>query len=146
MNIRPPILALIFLLLALGLHFIFPSSRMIEQPYHYIGIGFIVIGIFLAAWALAVFKKRGTTHQPFETPTKLVTSGPMQLSRNPMYLGLTLVLTGIAVSVGTPLIFLAPVAFFVTIHMTQIPREEKHLEKIFGVEFLEYKKRVRKWL
>lgn len=97
-------------------------------------------------WAVQLFKKKETTHDPTETPTALVTTGPYLFTRNPMYLGMTSILLGIALFIGTIPLFLAPIAFVITINATFIPREEKILENFFGREYLEFKNKVRRWL
>ncbi len=97
-------------------------------------------------WAVQLFKKKETSHDPAETPTTLVTSGPYRFTRNPMYLGMTSILLGIAIFIGTISLFLAPLAFCITINATFIPKEEKILENIFGSEYLDYKNKVRRWV
>ena len=99
-----------------------------------------------AVWSILLFKKRGTPIDPYGRPTALVVTGPFRLSRSPMYLGLTTVLLGIAIYVGTLPWFLAPLAFALTMHVAFIPREERNLERQFGQEYLDYKNRVRRWL
>ena len=143
MRIRPPFIALGFLLIALILHFIFPI-RLIYFPYNLIGIVFLG-GIFLIKRAQVFFKKKGTPKHPFQKPKALVTDGPFKFTRNPMYLGLSLISLGIAFLSGSFYLFFVPIAFFLTINFAFIPREEKILEELFGEEFLDYKKQVRRW-
>lgn len=146
LRIRPPILAGLYLLTALGLHFLLPGTRIVYSPHPFLGIAILGAGVFLTGWALRLFKQKGTTHNPHGMPTTLVTAGPFRFSRNPMYVGVSLVLSGIAIFVGTTPLFLAPVAFFVTMNAVFIPREEKVLERIFGQAYIDYKNRVRRWL
>ncbi len=143
---RPPILAGLYLLAALGLHYLFPHTRVIPSRYRFLGIAILGTGIFLTGWAFRMFQKKGTTHNPYGTPTAVVATGPFRFSRNPMYLGVSLVLLGVAIFVGTVPLFLAPLAFFLTMNAVFIPREERTLERIFGQEYLDYKHRVRRWL
>ena len=146
LRIPPPILAALYLLTALGLHYLFPHTRIITSPHRFLGIAILGTGIFLTGWAFRLFKKKGTTPNPYGTPTAVVATGPFRFSRNPMYLGVSLVLLGVAIFVGTVPLFLAPLAFFLTMNAVFIPREEKTLERIFGREYLDYKNRVRRWL
>ena len=146
LRIPPPILAALYLLTALGLHYLFPHTRIIPSSYRFLGIGIPGTGIFLTGWAFRLCKKKGTTRNPYGTPTAVVATGPFRFSRNPMYLGVSLVLLGVAIFVGTFPVFLAPLAFFLTMNAVFIPREEKTLERIFGREYLDYKDRVRRWL
>ena len=146
MKIKPPIIALIYLAISLILHFLLTKIKIIKFPYDSIGILISVFGILLTTLGIKTFKKNETTKHPFGKPTAMVTNGPFRLTRNPMYLGLTLFLLGIAVIVGTIPMFLAPAAFFSTINISFIPREEKLLKNIFGGRFFEYKRRVRRWV
>jgi len=78
--------------------------------------------------------------------TSLVTSAPYTFTRNPMYLGLTIVLFGFAVFFGSIVMLLAPIAFVVIIDRMVIPREEANMERLFGPTYVEYKLRVRRWI
>ncbi|NQV09018.1 isoprenylcysteine carboxylmethyltransferase family protein [Candidatus Woesearchaeota archaeon] len=145
-RIYPPIIAGIYLLVTIILNYIFPGMRIIYSPYHYFGGVFVVAGFILMIWASQVFRKNETTHNPFNKSTVLVTAGPFSFSRNPMYLGLSFILLGIAVFMGTVSLLFAPVAFFLTINMTFVQHEEKKLDRIFGQSYIKYKNRVRRWL
>lgn len=110
------------------------------------GLILIAIGVAIAFTSLGIFRKRSTTTIPFETPTSLVVSGPYRFTRNPMYVGLTLVYLGVA---GTraeiwPLIVL-PV-LFAYVNFVVIPVEERHLNDAFGDAYAQYGARVRRWL
>ena len=145
-GILPPTYFYVFLLLAIGLHFLLPLKKFIVTPYNYIGILLIGIGIWFNIWADRLFKNKKTTVKPFEKSSFLIEEGPFIFTRNPMYLGMVIILLGVAVLLGSFSPFLMPVAFFVLISITFIPQEEKALEETFGQSFVEYKKRVRRWL
>ncbi|MEK7519194.1 MAG: isoprenylcysteine carboxylmethyltransferase family protein [Patescibacteria group bacterium] len=146
MKIRPPIIALFYLLAALGVNYLSSATKIISSPYNLIGVILIGAGIFLLLWAAWQFSKKNTTRNPFGVPVVLITTGPFLFTRNPMYLGMTLNLLGIAFLVGTIPFLFTPLAFILTIQSFFIPLEEKKLEKIFGKEYLGYKDRVRRWL
>jgi protein-S-isoprenylcysteine O-methyltransferase Ste14 len=145
-KILPPMYFYIFLLLAIGIHFILPVKKLIGTPYNYVGILLIGIGIWLNIWADRLFKNKNTTVKPFEKSRFLIEEGPFVFSRNPMYLGMVIILFGVAVVLGSIMPFVTPVAFFVLVGFVFIPQEEKALEETFGNSFIEYKKRVRCWL
>jgi protein-S-isoprenylcysteine O-methyltransferase Ste14 len=110
------------------------------------GVILVVIGLAVAFSALGIFRKRSTTTIPFETPTSLVTSGPYRFTRNPMYVGLTLVYLGVA---GTradiwPVIVLPVMLAYV--NFIVLPVEERHLQNAFGDAYADYGARVRRWL
>jgi protein-S-isoprenylcysteine O-methyltransferase Ste14 len=110
------------------------------------GLVLVVVGVVVAFSALGIFKRRSTTTVPFEKPTTLVTWGPYRVTRNPMYLGLTLLYIGVA---GTraelwPLIVLPVLVGYM--NYVVIPVEERRLHAAFGDSYLEYGSRVRRWL
>jgi protein-S-isoprenylcysteine O-methyltransferase Ste14 len=110
------------------------------------GLVLVVIGVAFAFSALGIFKKRSTTTIPFERPTSLVMSGPYRFSRNPMYVGLTLIYLGVA---GTraefwPVIVLPVLLAYV--NFIVIPVEEQYLREAFGDSYAQYSARVRRWL
>jgi protein-S-isoprenylcysteine O-methyltransferase Ste14 len=106
----------------------------------------VVGGAALGIWALRTFHHRGTTHDPFGTPTSLVTTGPYRFSRNPMYVALTTVLVGVGLLVGTLPLLLVPVAFALLIHLLYVPYEEAKLEALFGEPYRDLRRRVPRWL
>lgn len=145
-KLEPPIYFLIYLLLAIGLHFILPVIQLIHTPYKFIGILLLGIGIWLNLWADGLFKKKNTTVKPFEKSSALILEGPFRFSRHPMYLGMVIALLGVAIILGSLITFLVPIACFVTMQIVFIRHEERALEQTFGQKYLDYKKRVRCWL
>lgn len=145
MKMRPPVIAAIYFLISFALNYAL-EIKIIASPYNILGIIPVLFGVFIAAFSFWLFKKKGTTYKLYGKTTVLVNEGPFRFSRNPIYLGFTLILFGIAVIMGVLLVFLAPLAFFLTINFYFIPMEEKKLEAIFGNAYLEYKKHVRRWV
>ena len=76
----------------------------------------------------------------------LVTAGPYRFTRNPMYLGIFIMLVGIAVWVGSLPMFIAPVGFVLLMSWVFIPYEEQRLGEAFGEAYREYSTKVRRWL
>jgi len=110
------------------------------------GFVFIGVGIAVAFSALGIFRKTKTTTVPHETPSTLVISGPYRFTRNPMYVGLTLVYLGVA---GTRLeiwpVIVLPV-LLAYINFVVIPVEEQNLRGVFGDAYQQYGARVGRWL
>lgn len=114
----------------------------------------IVVGLLVAAGlafdlaGLLAFRARRTTVNPMrpQRTSALVTGGVYRLTRNPMYVGMALLLTAWAVHLGTPLPFVGIVLFVVYITRFQIEPEERALSALFGDEFTAYCRRVRRWL
>jgi protein-S-isoprenylcysteine O-methyltransferase Ste14 len=92
------------------------------------------------------FKKHSTTVKPFEESTELVTSGVFSITRNPMYLGMTLILLGIATMLGSATAFLVVPLLAVLLDRIFISPEEEMLDETFGQQFRQYRGRVRRWL
>ena len=146
MRLRPPVVAGLWLLAGIALQRAVPAAPRLRGPTRWAGLIPVGAGLLLVAWALGLFRRRGTTFEPFGRPAALVTDGPYRFSRNPMYLALLLVLLGCAVLAGSALTFTAPVGFLLAMNATQIPREEAALEAAFGPAYLAYRRRVRRWL
>lgn len=146
LKIKPPQYAFGFFLIFLSLHFIFSQIKNLIYPHPILGILIFCLGLSLMLWAWSLFQKVKTVICPTDTPKILVNEGPFQISRNPMYLGITLILLGIWLLFGGVFLFLAPVAFFLTVNFIHIPFEENNLKKVFQKEYLDYKKRVRRWI
>lgn len=145
-KLQPPAYFFAFLILLIGLHFALPVTRVIVSPYRYLGVVLIVFGVFLNLWTDSLFKKHKTTVKPYESPTYLETSGPFQISRHPMYLGMVTILVGIAIALGSLVTFVLPMVFVILMETMFIPFEEKNLEEVFGRQYLDYKKNVRRWI
>ena len=104
-------------------------------------------GWILPVWAFRRFRLAGTELDPIsEANHTFVTDGPFRLTRNPMYLGLTVATLGMAVWVGAWPMLAAPVAVFLTANFVHIPFEEAKMRRQFGAEFDDYVRRVRRWL
>lgn len=106
----------------------------------------VIPGLVLIILALRRFKRADTGAIPFSKSTALVTDSIFRFTRNPMYLGMTLILAGTALRLGSLSAWL-PVIFFVFIIQRQFVRnEEIFLTAIYGDEFRQYCRKVRPWL
>lgn len=106
------------------------------------------LGMTLAAGGILSFRRLKTTVSPRRPhdASVLVMSGIYRRTRNPMYLGVTLILLGLAFGLGHPLSLLLVGLFPAYVQRFQIEPEERALEKLFGAEFRDYKARVPRWL
>jgi protein-S-isoprenylcysteine O-methyltransferase Ste14 len=137
---------LFLLVLAIVSHLVFPVRVLLQPPFTLLGILIIGAGLILAFWTRALFLRNRTTLSPYESPAVLITTGPFRMSRNPVYLAMAAMLFGSAVLMGTLVPFVFPVLFIVIIEVLFIPDEERRLEEIFGGEYQEYQRRVRRWV
>ena len=146
MRLVPPVIALLCLLGAGALQWLLTDWRFTFPGKEGVGLLLALAGVASAVWASRAFARRETTISPHGTPTALVAEGPYRYTRNPMYLGMLLLLLGIAVGFGGVALFAAPLAFFAIISTTQIPAEEARMLAIFGDEYTAYRARVRRWV
>jgi protein-S-isoprenylcysteine O-methyltransferase Ste14 len=105
-----------------------------------------ISGVALARSFFRALHRADTSVSPYSPTTRLVTSGPYRVSRNPGYLGMALGYSGIAVLSGTLWAFLPLSLALIVIDRGVIAREERYLRRKFGEEYLRYKARTRRWL
>jgi protein-S-isoprenylcysteine O-methyltransferase Ste14 len=142
----PPTHFYTYLIISVLLHFIFPIKQIINTPFNYAGIVLILIGIILNILADKIFKDQKTTVKPDQKPTSLIDYGPFRISRNPMYLGMTLFLIGTGIFLGSIISFVGAIFFIAAMEILFIPDEEKLMSEAFGEEFENYKNKVRRWI
>ena len=121
----------------------------LAQQARYIAAGaLVVVGLAFDLLGLIAFRASRTTINPLrpERSTALVTVGVYRLTRNPMYVGMALLLLAWAVYLSSLLPLAGPLVFALYITRFQIQPEEHVLRGLFGDEFLRYAKRVRRWL
>ena len=146
MNKYPLVIMIVMLGLSWGISLLYPvssGSGLLGK-----GIGWFVVlsGISLLAIAAGLFRARGTTVNPTREPDKLVTDGIYRLTRNPMYLGMLMILLGFPFVVESLVGLLFPVVFFVFMDRAVIPKEERVVEGVFGEAYRRYKSQTRRWI
>ncbi|MBL1321213.1 MAG: isoprenylcysteine carboxylmethyltransferase family protein [Methylophaga sp.] len=148
LKIPPPI----YLLLATGImwlldHYL-PIKELITAPWNNIGLVFVILGLSSDGMSLVQFFRAHTTMNPIhpENTDKLVTTGMYRFTRNPMYVGLVLLLLGWAIFLGSLLPFIMLPIFMVVMTKQQIIPEEHILEHKFGQQYRDYKLAVKRWL
>lgn len=143
--ILPPIYFGVALLAMLLFNFVAPVLRGIAFPWSLLGLAPIVIGTALNLLADRALKTHGTTVKPFERSGHLVTNGVFAISRHPMYLGMVLILGGLAVLLGTLTPFAVVLVFAVFLDFRFVRAEERILAETFGDDWRLYRRRVRRW-
>jgi protein-S-isoprenylcysteine O-methyltransferase Ste14 len=141
----PPLLFLGPLLGGLLLGRLFRQPRM-PAPVRLLGLPLVAAGAALGGWFFSSMQRAGTPVDPYETPTALVTDGPFEFTRNPAYLCMALVYSGVSLlaGAGLPLVMLPGVVALVD--QGVVRREEAFLEERFGAAYRDYRARVRRWL
>ncbi len=147
-KIFPPLIAVIVAACMWLLQRYLPVMELIPVEWKGVALLFIAIALVIDLWSLFLFFRARTTFHPLklDNTSALVTSGMYRLTRNPMYLGLLLLLTGVAIWLGglTPFLMLPLFVWIISNH--QIIHEERILEEKFEQHYLEYKQKVRRWL
>ena len=144
-KILPPTYLLIAMIAMLVLHFLFPVAWIVPPVWNLLGLVFLAAGVIMNLIADKAFHQAGTTVKPFEESSTLVTNGVFQASRNPMYLGFVLILTGTAILLRSlpPYMIIFAYAFLVDRRFIRV--EEGMLAKKFGSSWEQYKSRTRRW-
>jgi protein-S-isoprenylcysteine O-methyltransferase Ste14 len=145
---RLPPLLLVFVLAVtmLVLDRVLPLFRILHPPAAYLGAVPVALGVLIVLISAGLFRFRKTTVNPFGEPAVMVQDGFYRFSRNPMYLGMLLVLTGVGLWLGNVLALLLASAFVAIMTRWYIVREEQLLEDRFGDVYRAYRSRVRRWL
>jgi protein-S-isoprenylcysteine O-methyltransferase Ste14 len=143
---RPPRIAMFFLLLATALHWLTPLGSQPFFPSSMLAGTIGLSGFLVMMWAWWQFKEQEVAICPTEKTARLITNGVYRYSRNPMYLGVTMMLVAVAVEVGTIPFFAAAAGFFLVIQFVFCPYEEAKLHRAFGAEYRHYVGKVRRWL
>ena len=117
--------------------------RLISEA---LGIVVAAGGFWLVLWGYGKLLRHRTALLSSSPTSHLVTSGPYRFSRNPVYLGYTLVMLGAGLFTGNLWMALAAVATAVVTHAWIVRSEEKHLLARFGFEFECYCRRTRAWI
>ncbi len=146
MKILPPVMWGIFALGMIASGFLLPQPAVVEGPARWAGAVGIIAGIGLTLAGARLFRRRGTNIKTFDDPTLLVTEGPFRWTRNPMYLGFTVALAGLAVAVGNLASFIAAAGFAVLADRWYIAFEEQAMRRRFGAAYDDYAARVRRWI
>ncbi len=145
-KIVPPVYFFTALVSIIVLHFQYPMGSYVDGPLQYGGVVLASFGLGMAIMSVGVFKKVNTGIVPFDEASYLVTGGFYKYTRNPMYLGMVMFLLGASIISGS-VSTLFPIPFFIwVIHANFILGEERFMEEAFGEQYLEFKRRVRRWI
>jgi protein-S-isoprenylcysteine O-methyltransferase Ste14 len=142
----PPLVYAGALAIGLLLHRFFPIKCLPGVAARLLGRVCMSLSGMLALSALVEMRRAGTHVDPRQPAMALVTQGPFRLTRNPLYLSLTLLYAGIALMVNSLWAILLLPGAVIVIRYGVINREERYLERTFGEQYLSYKAKVRRWV
>jgi protein-S-isoprenylcysteine O-methyltransferase Ste14 len=148
LKIPPPVVAL---LVAVSMWFAgryAPSLDLVIPWRPAFAMSLVILGIALSLSGVLAFRRAKTTVNPTkpETTSTVVATGIYRFTRNPMYLGMLLVLVGWAVFLANTISFLLLPVFVLYMNRFQIGPEERVLSEHFGNEYATYMQTVRRWL
>lgn len=147
-KIPPPLLGFVTALLMWLLAQLLPTLSMLSSNLYRVGIVIMLAGFCLDVIALIQFRKNNTTVNPLtpEKASNIVITGLYKYTRNPMYLGLLITLTGWGLYLGNLASFACLPIFVRLITRFQIMPEERILKDKFGASYEQYTEKVRRWI
>ena len=146
LELRPPRIAMALLVFSIGLWYFSPYKTVLFVPYRIIASVIIILGFVIMMWAWMLFRQSRTAVCPTGTTSTIIIKGIYKFSRNPMYLGMTMMLTGASFLMGSAPSFFAPVVFFLIIDKVFIPYEEGKLFATMQEDYSPYFKETRRWI
>ncbi|MEO1029060.1 MAG: isoprenylcysteine carboxylmethyltransferase family protein [Pseudomonadota bacterium] len=146
--IPPPVLGLLSGAAIWGLAKLIPGLTLSFPGQIFVAIPIMAAGFSIDVISIFAFFRASTTVSPIKPSraSSLVTGGLYRFTRNPMYLGLALLLFGWVIWLGNPLGLLVLAGFIAWMTVFQIKPEEAALKEFFGEEYEAYRARVRRWL
>ena len=139
----PPVILLASIVLQIILLFSFPIFVDLSSL---LGLILILSGISLVFVSFRFMRKMKTTFIPDGTPEVLISSGPFKFSRNPIYLGMLIILVGVAFLMSSLSAIIIAFVFGIIINFTWIAHEEKKLHELFSEDWENYTSKVRRWI
>jgi protein-S-isoprenylcysteine O-methyltransferase Ste14 len=145
--VRPPLAWALAFVAALLLDRLYPLPFVPAFiPARWLGIIVFAAAFGFALWAIATIRISGTAVETVSPTTMIVTYGPYEYSRNPIYLGMLIGQIGLAIGLNSLWMIATLIPFYFVLRYGVIAREEAYLERKFGGVYLDYKSRVRRWL
>jgi len=112
----------------------------------WIGVLILLAGLATIVSARTWFVRTGQSPIPWKPTPELILRGPYRFTRNPMYLGLTLIQTGLGLALGNLWISVLSSVSLVLVHFIAVVPEEAYLTRKFGASYQDYCQRVRRYL
>ena len=145
----PPPLVYLIAVIAGGVLHVFVAPLPIALSWALrIGLALVAAGLgfaFVAA-AIGLFRRTGQDPKPWESTPEIISTGIYRYTRNPMYVGMALVQTGIGVGWGNGWILAFVPVVLAIVYAIAVRHEEEYLERKFGETYTAYKASVRRWI
>ncbi|HYM70600.1 MAG TPA: isoprenylcysteine carboxylmethyltransferase family protein [bacterium] len=143
---RPPLIYLAAVVVGFVLRALAPTPFFPRALGYQLGAILILIAVALLLWGVREMRRAGTSESTAVPTSALVTTGPFRLSRNPLYVSLTLCYLGTMIAAQALWGLALAVVVLAVMRRGVIDREERYMERRFGAEYLRYKERVRRWM
>jgi len=144
--IFPPLLFLICVACGAVAHVLCPYRLPLGPWARWVGGALGLAALLIALWGQRTMKAAGTNVRPSLPALAIVAGGPFVFTRNPLYLALILLFTGIGLALRSPAFLAALAPLALVLHFGVVLREERYLEAKFGELYRGYKLRVRRWI
>jgi len=145
-RILPPVWLTISIAAIFALDHWLPIAQITPRLTHLSAWLLLVPGLLCVVMPGLSFFRAKTGIVPFSDSTTLIKTGLYRVSRNPIYLGMVLILAGLAWKLGTLAAWIPVVLFALIIHREFVLKEEAFLLNIYGDQYREYMRRVRRWI
>jgi protein-S-isoprenylcysteine O-methyltransferase Ste14 len=146
-RILPPLLFLgsiaLGVLVQLALPFRFAVESGLRVP---VGLAAVAVGVAAIAWPMLWMRRTRQDPDPRKPSPELILGGPFRWSRNPIYLGMTLIQLGIGIALGNGWVVLLLAPTLALLQREVIAKEEAYLSRRFGDAYAAYRSSVRRWL
>jgi protein-S-isoprenylcysteine O-methyltransferase Ste14 len=145
-RVPPPFYYLMTLLIGIALRRSLPFPLFATSEATIAAWVLVVAGLLLVAWGASTMLRAGTRIDPTKPTTTIVRSGPFRFTRNPLYLAMAILYSGLSIYFQSlPALLLLPAAMTL-MYYAVIRHEERYLEGKFGNEYRDYRKSVRRWV
>jgi len=141
----PPALIAYSIIIMIFLYLFVPEFNLIAFPYNLLGILIAFSGFVLMGKARDLFKKYQTTLE-IEKSNHMISDGVFSKSRNPMYLGMNILIFGFSIFSTNVIALFLPFVFMTIVRLIFIRTEEQLMFERFGKDYIEYKKKVKRWI
>ena len=146
MKLYPPLMVLFGIICQILIAIFLPAGPPIAPEWALLGAIFIVGGVYPAVSINRAFKQAKTSILPDAVPAAFIETGLFRYSRNPIYVGMSMVLAGSAIISGLVINLLAVPLFVLAVQQLWIVKEEANLTAQFGEQYAHYQSRVRRWV
>ena len=146
-RILPPLLLLGSILLGVALHWLWPLGFEAGGGRRVlVGLALLAAGIGAGAWTIVWMRRTKQDPDPRKPTPELILGGPFRYSRNPIYVGMALVQTGVGIALGNAWVLLLLPPTLLVLARGVIEKEEAYLARKFGAAYVDYRARVRRWI